>query len=324
MLINAPISQIDMAALGERAARETGLPYSEEEDNFPRFDNGVQAIRADWDAGRHENLVAGIRAGYYIWRPFTDLRYVERDSLLNDWKAGIIIGRVAGAAAEPDKEDAPLRPTAAEIKVWTARQAAGDRERTDRVKKALYKCVEPLAENTPAMYALIAMLDGRWLEEYSAEYATPSVRQLAGKLFEESWRRAWKTPHDGDNREVLRTILHNARLSPDLVDPPDPVLRLADIGQCALLRYEEGTRDQIHSEYHAIAAERLAVVHEALEAFAAARATVGRDEDLQQLAAYLRAAEEREQKILSEFAAENATSGDPVETEQPASVEVSA
>ena len=313
-----------MAALGERAARETGLPYSEEEDNFPRFDNGVQAIRADWDAGRHENLVAGIRAGYYIWRPFTDLRYVERDSLLNDWKAGIIIGRVAGAAAEPDKEDAPLRPTAAEIKVWTARQAAGDRERTDRVKKALYKCVEPLAENTPAMYALIAMLDGRWLEEYSAEYATPSVRQLAGKLFEESWRRAWKTPHDGDNREVLRTILHNARLSPDLVDPPDPVLRLADIGQCALLRYEEGTRDQIHSEYHAIAAERLAVVHEALEAFAAARATVGRDEDLQQLAAYLRAAEEREQKILSEFAAENATSGDPVETEQPASVEVSA
>ncbi|MCA9868759.1 MAG: hypothetical protein KC410_19880, partial [Anaerolineales bacterium] len=72
------------------------------------------------------------------------------------------------------------------------------------------------------------------------------------------------------------------------------------------------------------AAERLAVVHEALEAFAAARATVGRDEDLQQLAAYLRAAEEREQKILSEFAAENATSGDPVETEQPASVEVSA
>ncbi|MCA9868689.1 MAG: hypothetical protein KC410_19530, partial [Anaerolineales bacterium] len=127
----------------------------------------------------------------------------------------------------------------------------------------------------------------------------------ADKLFEESWRRAWRTSHDGDNREVLRTILRNAQLSPDLVDPPDPVLRLADIGQCALLRHES-TRDQIHSGYHPIAAKRLAIVHAALEAFAAARSTVGRDEDLQQLAAYLRAAEEREQKILAEFAASEA------------------
>ncbi|WP_343399645.1 hypothetical protein [Promineifilum sp.] len=167
------------------------------------------------------------------------------------------------------------------------------------------------------------MLDGRWLEEYSAEYATPSVRQLAGKLFEESWRRAWKTSHDGDNnREVLRTILHNARLSPDLVDPPDLVLRLAyRLMRARSLRYER-TRTN-HSEYHPIAAEWLAVVHEALEAFAVARATVDRDEGSSSsppTCVRLRSASRR----YCPSSRLKCTSGDPVETEQPASVEVSA
>lgn len=312
------------AALGEWASRETGLPYSDEESNFSQDNNAIQALMADWDAGNHEQLVVGISNGYHVWRPFTDTRYVEVQKLLDDWKAGIIIGR-SGAAAEPEEGDTSLRPPAAEIAVWKKAQTKADRERTARTKGALRSRFNYLAEDEAALQALVAMFGGyplAQLRESLPPGQFPTVEQRIDLLFEQAWRASSHNSYEVDNREVLGELLHNAAISPDVVDPPDPVLRLTDIGQCALLRHE-AKRDHNHSRYSPFAAQRLAIVRSALDEFEAGSSRVAADPDLQQLAAYLRAAEEREQKILAKFAAENATSGDPVETEQPASVEAS-
>lgn len=288
------------AVLPEWASRETGLPFSDkaaDETDFTHTWDELEAIRQDWKQGRHDDLVVGIQNYFYNLRPYSDKGYVSEEEMMQDWRLALILGRRPASAGESQPAgSAPLRPSDAELKRWKTAVAKGDRERAKRTQIALRREIAPLAENEPAMRALMAMLDGRWMQLADDAHRTPTPDEFADHLLLEAWRHADTFNYGSPNRSVMRQLLHRAALSPGLADPPDPVLSLIDLGQEVLLAYE-GARNHVGL---AAIYRRLAKVRDALAEFDAAPHYVAGNADLEQLAAYLRAAVEREEKLLTE------------------------
>lgn len=284
-------------AIPEWAARETGLPVGDEAD-FPTDWSTRNDIEAQWKSGNHDNLVVGVDRGSAV-RPFSDSTYCDEDELLRDWKRGVRLGRRVATAADiaagaPEAVTLELRPRPSERAAWKKAQAKADKDRLKRTQRALADRIRPLADDETASRALLAMLDGHWIDQHTGLAEPPTADDLAEKLFEEAWKRADTYHYEDTNRAVLRKLLHRASINPDFVDPPDSALRLLDIGQSALLYYEE-RRARIDAHW---AKERLAVVRQALDEFTAAAYTVAGNHDLQALQLYLRAAVEREEKIV--------------------------
>lgn len=290
-----------VAAWPTMAARETGLPYSDDAADFVDMsEEEVKKFRADWEDGRHDDLVVGIVLDrYYKVRPFSELGYVSGHSAAGgeDWRRAIVIGRKAGTLPEVmmSAGDSPTRPSTEELENWRKLSSKGDRERIKRTQQALLRNIRPLAEDETAMRALMAMLDQNWLESADDAHRTPSSDEFAEKLFAVAWQHARTYSHYSlNNRGLLRLLLHRAAINPDIVDPPDPTLRLLDIGQAALLAHD------FQRSYGLVASdERRRLVREALSEFDSASSVVARNRELTQLDAYLRATVEYEDGLVA-------------------------
>lgn len=284
------------------AAAETGLPFSSEASHFSLSLDERRSAQADWESGNHDQLVAGISTGYSRWRPYTDDTFITPAALLEDWKAGVVIGRrtptvAAGdnPAGEPaDARPADARPADAELKGWKALVDRGNRERTKRVQAAFFDALEPVATDETAMRVLLTMLNGSWMSRANEDRRTPSEHEFAGQLLEGAWKRARTWYNGSSNRDAMRGLLATAGLSPDIADPVDPALRLADIGRATLVDYE-ARRDWVDEVFQH---QRLRLVRDALAEFDAQPAVVSGNDELEQIVVRLRAAVAREESHI--------------------------
>lgn len=284
------------AALPERAARETGLPVADDAADFSFSYEESQDILSDWKAGDRDGLVVGIEVGSWGARPFHDRPFVDPYAARVDWRRAIRLGRRAGAAASPDNDAENFaQPSADELAGWTTAQGKADKERAGRVKQALRFYLEPLMGDETALRALMAMLEGYSIREALERGELPTPETLFDGLFTLAWKRVDTGNYDGTfgNRQALRRLLHAAAISPDVADPADRALRLIDIGQVALLEWNRNRRRVAGGR------NRLGRLREALAEFDAVPDVVDDDDELAQLAVYLRAAVEREEELVA-------------------------
>lgn len=283
-------------ALPERAARETGLPYSNDAADFAHSYDGALAVLGDWKDEKRDGLVVGIDVSGWGSRPFHNGRFVDPHDARVDWRRAIKLGRRAGAEAAPDNDAENFaQPSADELAGWKKAQGKADKERAGRVRQALRFFLEPLMGDETALRALMAMLEGYTIRETLERGESPTPETLFDGLFTLAWKRVDTGNYDGTfgNRQALRRLLHAAAISPDVADPADRVLRLIDIGQVALLEWNDMRN---HVGY---ARKRLGRLREALAEFYAVPDIVDDDDELAQLAVYLRAAVEREEKLAA-------------------------
>lgn len=296
------------AVLPEWASRETGLPFSDkaaDETDFTHTYDEREAIRQAWHDGRHDDLVVGIQNEYYNLRPYSDKGYAGEEADLLDWRSALILGRRRPRAEAAEESTAAgdqpsrTRPTNDDLALWRKQQTKADRERSARVKQFMRGQIQPLAADETALRALVALLDGYNVRQFLERGESPTVESLIDGLFDLAWKRGETNGNFDDthgNRAALRRLLHVAAFSPDCADPAEPTLRLLDIGQVALLTYEE-QRNRIGPDY---ARRRLNRIRDAVTDFDAAPNIVAGNAELEQLAAYLRAAADREEKLLAE------------------------
>ncbi len=285
-----------VAMLGARAAEETGLPYSDDAADFPDDWKAREALDADWEAGRREGMVCGIciEKGYPL-RPYTNQYFVYDKNVLQDWRTAIIIGRPASAVVIPT-EEAGL-PDAADVARWQKAQKRGDRERLARTRDALKRAAAGVIEDDEtALCALVGMLCGYDLRRLRDAGERPDAAALFDLLFDYAWKHAETHSYDATNRETLRDLLDAAAISPDIVDPPDRTLRLADVAQDALLKWH-GNRHHVGT---AQAYTRLRLLRDALAEFDRAGAFAAGDGELERLEEYLRACVAYEEGKLAE------------------------
>jgi len=283
-------------ALPQWAARETGLPYSSDAADFSRAYEAAQTVLSDWEAERRDDLVVGIDTDSWAARPFLDRRAADRHIVRADWRRAIILGRRgAGAAASPDNDAQDLDlPSADELTAWKKGQSKADKDRAARARQSLRSRLQPLMEDETPLRALMAMLDYPF--RVAVENGTrPTPETMFDDLFTIAWKRVDFGSYDGTvgNRRALRRLLHAAAINPDIVDPADRVLRLIDIGQVALLTWNEN-RNRIGEAYN-----RRGRLREALAEFDAVANVVAGDEGLTRLAACLGAAARREEKLAA-------------------------
>lgn len=285
------------AAIPEWATRETGLPFSDNPDDFPIEYHSARELATLFQAGHHDELVVGVRDGYCHARPFP-IQGASESASLEDWKHALIIGRKPHPTDQETADNAHARPAESRLKLWRKTQEKADRERAKRAKAALRSFASGLLENETGLRVLAAMMHTYELSQYQQKGQTPTAEQLLDLLFEKGWRNADTVGHsynlDQSNRTALRNLLHAAAISPDIVDPPDPALRLFDIGQLALLTYDATRLHVGHDETY----KRLRRLRDALAEFEAAPHTVAGSEELEELARYLRAALEVEEAKL--------------------------
>lgn len=284
------------AAIEAEAAAKTGLPFSSEASHFSLAPDERRSVQADWEAGNHDHLVVGISTGYVYWRPYTDDLFITPAALLEDWKAGVVIGRRGPSVTAGDTAGEPVaaRPTEAELKGWKALVERGNRERTKRVQAAFHLALEPVSTDETAMRVLLTMLNGSWMSQANEDRRSPSSHEFAGQLLEKAWKSA-RTWHNGaSNRDVMCGLLATAGFSPDIADPPEPALRLADIGRAAVVDYE-AQRDWVDEEFQH---KRLRLVRDALAEFDTQPAVVSGNGELELIAGYLRAAITREEALV--------------------------
>ena len=277
------------AALPEWASRETGLPYSDNQADFTGLTSALENVLADFRAGNHDGLVVGVSLGYLATRPYGQA-YCNDEALLDDWRAGVLIGRAADAApAVPE-----IRPTPDELKRWQKDRTRADKDRLARVRRDLRARMDAFVQDSVALRVFFALYDLRGAEEAAAKHTEPTVDAYTDRLFDIAWQRREQYHRDGDNRADLRRHLQAAGVNPDLVDPAEPALRLLDIARDALL-YVEDRREHVSRE-----GERLTRARQALAELNAAPALVFASDELQAIARYLTAAAERDEKLYQE------------------------
>lgn len=279
-----------LAALPELAAaamEETGLPYSEDADDFPGGWADLDAIETAWESETRDGLVWGINLGEARVRPFHDRRYAGDSDVREDWRRAICIGRRQPAVEE--ESDPRNLPDEADLARWRKAQAKADKERQKRVREFLHSQMAGMMNDT-VLRTLATMLAGRELKEFEERMESPTAEQLLDLIFDHSWSIAntYAYGTESATRDALAVLLRRAGWSEAIVDPPDPALRLLDIGQLALLYWDGASRYTWGKDsYRRQTVKRLS---EAIAEFDRQPADVYGSDELQRLLEYLREA----------------------------------
>jgi hypothetical protein len=288
------------AGIARQAAEELGLPYSDDWAHFKPFAQWrpAEELKALYNAGITGNLVTGWLPEGYAARPFCDREYIGGGEFGGDGRAGVAVGHKLGAiTAEEYKQlrahivetnpesAAAAGPDKGTLMAWEKRAKRVTSGRVKRTKDAIRVAFEERLTDPELLRPLLALAAPEWLRN-GAE-----PENYARKLAEWVWSKQYQL---GESRERLRELLQDAGLSPELVDPPDRVLRLQELAEEALWDWYE------HRNYTYHRKDAIGKVYAARGAFEEAAAFVASTPELCELAAALDEAAADVERVMAE------------------------